>query len=89
MLVQVRNISAHHSRLWNNDYLIKPRVQDVIFKNVFLLEKNNNTNEVSSNYYNTALIINYLLKCINKNFSWFDDLKKLFDDFSEVDKTKM
>lgn len=40
-------------------------------------------------YYNATLIINYLLKHINKNFSWLADLEKLFSDFELIDKTKM
>ena len=32
VLVVIRNISAHHSRLWNRVYTSRPRVNDVIFK---------------------------------------------------------
>ena len=91
LLVQVRNISAHHSRLWNNNYIIRPRIEDVIFKNKFLLEEKNNIKEVISNYYNTALILNYLLKHINKNLNlhWLDNIKALFNEFELVKKEKM
>jgi len=89
LLVQVRNISAHHSRLWNNDYKMRPRIQDVIFKNKFLLEENWNKKEVASNYYNTSLIINFLLKHINKHLWWLDDLEGLFKQYEWVPKKKM
>lgn len=91
LLVNIRNICAHHSRLWNKEYIVKLRLRDKTFWNKFLLWeiKNFNTPEVVPNYYNATLIINYLLNHINKNFSWLDDLEKLFNDFEKVDKIKM
>jgi len=35
------------------------------------------------------LIINFLLKYINKNFSWLDNLEKLFEEFPDIPKEKM
>ncbi len=89
LLVHIRNISAHHSRLWNNNLLIKPRIEDVIFKNKFKLEKLNNWKEVISNYYNATLIINYILKIINPNLWWLEYLEELFKEYPEVPKEKM
>lgn len=91
LLVNIRNICAHHSRLWNKEYIVKLRLRDKTFWDKFLLWeiKNFNTPEVLPNYYNATLIINYLLKHINKNFSWLADLEKLFSDFELIDKTKM
>jgi abortive infection bacteriophage resistance protein len=85
----VRNISAHHSRLWNNNYTVRPRINDVIFKDKFLLEKNNSNLEVISNYYNVALIIAKLLESINRELCWLDDLEKLFGEFFDIPKDKM
>jgi hypothetical protein len=34
-------------------------------------------------------VINFLLKKINKELAWIDDLEKLFLDFSNVDRKKM
>jgi len=44
---------------------------------------------VIPNYYNVALIINYLLKHINKKLDWLDDLEKLFNEYSLIEKEKM
>jgi abortive infection bacteriophage resistance protein len=66
LITQIRNISAHHSRLWNNSYKVRPRVEDTMFKNKYILEELNGAREVKSNYYNSFLIIEYLLSTINK-----------------------
>lgn len=91
LLVQVRNISAHHSRLWNNDYKVRPRIEDVIFKDLFLLEENWSKKEVIPNYFNTCLIINFLLKNINKNLEmhWLENIINLFEKFPWIDISKM
>jgi abortive infection bacteriophage resistance protein len=90
LLVNMRNISAHHARLWNRKYIWKPRVDDVIFRDRFQLYDNQfGISEVLPNYYNATLIIHYLLNIINKNFSWIDDLEWLFYEFPEVPKISM
>jgi len=89
LITQVRNISAHHSRLWNNSYIVRVRVDDVMFKDKYILEELNDKKEVKSNYYNTFLIIDYLLSCINKWLSWTEDLQKLFEEYPEVPKDRM
>lgn len=78
LLNRVRNICAHHSRLWNKNLNIKLKSKDKIFENIFMKNWNN---EVISNFYNSALIINFLLKHINKNFWWVNDLEELFNNF--------
>lgn len=89
LLVNIRNICAHHSRLWNKEYVVKPRVKDKMLWWKFSTYINTDSIKVViPNYYNTTLIINYLLSHINKDFSWLDDLERLLWD-SEIDKTKM
>lgn len=85
LITVIRNISAHHSRLWNKEYIIKLSSKDKIYWNIFT----KNEYGVISNYHNTALIINHLLKKINRNFSWLDDLEKLFLEFDNIDISKM
>jgi len=90
LLTNIRNISAHHSRLWNKEYIVKPRKKDKILWNKYLTSYNkDNIEVVISNFFNATLIINYLLKIINKNFNWLDDLEKLFEEFPEIPKEKM
>jgi len=50
---------------------------------------NKKIEEVIPNYYNTSLVINYLLKHINKNFSRLEDLQKLFSEYSDINIEKM
>lgn len=82
----IRNISAHHSRLCNKEFIFKLSVKDKKLWSKFLFSYEKNKKEVIPNYYNFSLIINYLLKNINKNFCWLDDLEKLFNDFSDISK---
>lgn len=78
LLNTLRNISAHHGRLWNRKYITKLKTTDVKFKNIFHTKLNDHwSKEVIPNYHNATLIIYYLLNCINENFWWLDDLNKL------------
>jgi hypothetical protein len=45
--------------------------------------------KVVTNYYNSALIIHYLLKKININLGWLGDLEILFNEYIEIPKDKM
>lgn len=81
-LNKLRNVAAHHSRLWNKNLNVRLKITDEIFGDRFKKQPWKDWRiEVVSNFYNSALIINYLLKNINKNFWWLDDLDKLFHDF--------
>ncbi len=85
----IRNISAHHWRLWNRKFIVRPRIKDKKLGHLFSLEGDEKRNEVIPNYYNATLIIHYLLNIINKNFSWIDDLEWLFYEFPDVPKISM
>ena len=88
LIVQVRNICAHHWRLWNNDLHIRLRKKDVILKDKFVLEKTSKW-EVAKNYYNFFLVASYLLKIIDNKFNVVDRLDYLFWKYPNVDKHKM
>jgi len=86
LLNKLRNISAHHSRLWNKRYNVSLKVNDNIFWDVLRKwknPKNNNREEVISNFYNSVLIINYLLRHIKNSLSWIDDLESLFKEYED------
>jgi abortive infection bacteriophage resistance protein len=90
LLNKIRNISAHHCRLWNQMYWVKLKTDDKIFSNKFQKELNDEWVEVVvSNYYNTTLLINHLLKQINPNLWWLNDLETLFNEFPNILKEKM
>lgn len=84
LITVIRNICAHHWRLWNRKLIIKLKTDDVKFRNYFQIEENNWKKEVISNFYNSSLVISYLLKMINKNFHWIDDLEKLLNEFPNL-----
>lgn len=85
LLKTLRNISAHHWRLWNRKYITKLKIEDVTFRKYFQIFKNKKwNNEVKSNYYNAILVISYLLNKINKNFWWLDDLDKLIKKYQKL-----
>lgn len=88
LLNTLRNISAHHARLWNRIYITKLKATDVKFKKYF--QKMSNQIEVKPNYYNSLLVISYLLNKINKNFWWLDDLDNLIKKYeATIDIKKM
>jgi abortive infection bacteriophage resistance protein len=85
LLNTLRNISAHHWRLWNRKYVTKLKVDDVIFREHFQTKLNqSNRKEVIPNYHNAILVIYYLLNKINKNFWWLDDLNNLISKYDKV-----
>lgn len=86
LLTTLRNISAHHSRLRNRKYITKLKMKDVKFKNIFQKRHNEKKTklEVNPNYFNSLLIIFYLLNKINKNFGWLDDLNGLITKYNWI-----
>lgn len=61
----VRNICAHHSRLWNREFKITPKVpltKPASLNSQFVTE--------SHNIYNTLIILMYLTNVIDPNTSW-------------------
>lgn len=76
----IRNICAHHSRLFNRIFRISPTKQALI--------KELNTDYRNTFYY-LAMIINYYLKTISNDISFEDDLIRLFAKYPNIDKTKM
>jgi abortive infection bacteriophage resistance protein len=89
LINKIRNISAHHSRLWNIWYNVRLKLNDSVFWDKFQIKGWTNGSEVVSNFFNTALIINHLINKINPNLGWLSDLKQLFEDYPEVQKEKM
>lgn len=90
LIVNIRNISAHHSRLWNTEYIAKLRKRDKnLWKYYTFFINEKWWTEVKPNYYNSTLVINYLMKHINKNFDWIDKLEELFREFNDIDISKM
>lgn len=89
-LVNIRNICAHHWRLWNRRYVFKVRANDTKFKTKFQKFTNRRWyTEVIPNYFNLTLIIVYLLRRINKNFDRLGDLRKILKSYKNKYNKRM
>jgi abortive infection bacteriophage resistance protein len=90
-LVYVRNICAHHARLWNSQMRIKPlhiksnKNPQTVHKNTWL--KNNQV--CSNRMYIVLSMIIYLLNIINPKHSFKQKLDDLFKKYPNIDKTAM
>lgn len=76
----VRNICAHHSRLFNRVFRIAPTKHIKIGE---LQKANNNT------FYYIAMIINFYLILMSKDHSFEDNLQILFAKYPQINKSKM
>jgi len=83
-LVYVRNICAHHARLWNRQMRISPLPLKT-HKNTWLNNKQVSNNRI---YFILSMII-YLLSIINPKHSFKQKLDVLFSEYPSVDRTAM
>lgn len=80
-LSYLRNLAAHHQRLWNRSYTIKP----IIFRKML------GVNEPFSQdrFYAQALVIQILLREISPHHAWKESLKNLFEQSLFIDIKKL
>jgi len=83
-LVYVRNVCAHHSRLWNRVMRIQP-VKPIRPKNRWLSNINIHNNRT---YYVLSMIL-YLLSSINESNSMVNDFNSLLSKYDNIDTTAM
>jgi len=83
-LVYVRNICAHHARLWNRQMRISPLPLKT-YKNIWLNNKQASNNRI---YFILSMII-YLLNIINPKHSFKQKLNSLFLKYPNIDKAAM
>lgn len=76
----IRNISAHHSRLWNRQFVIKAKIpkHKIEFKGL-----------INDKYYTFAVMTHYVLSAIDDTFDFKDELKSLFEKYPKIDKKSM
>lgn len=74
-LTEVRNICAHHSRLWNRKFTVTLTIP----KNPKSLAEKMNQNE-KRRLYNTLVMLNYLLNIVSPNNSWQKQLIELIEE---------
>lgn len=81
VLATIRNICAHHSRLWNRKLKIK-------FSEPQKIVEWNNNYVIPDNVYSICFVISLLLK--NNPYNDFENkLNQLFAKYVNIDKTKM
>ena len=73
----VRNISAHHSRLWNRQFVIKAKIPK---------HKKEFKGLANDKYYTFAVMTHYVLRAINDTFDFKTELKNLLEKYPHVDK---
>ncbi len=82
----VRNLCAHHARLWNREINIEPALLSFSKRHKWL---SNPTSENRRKLYYFIAMINYLLQTVNPDSSFTRRLKELFVEFSEAKKGAM
>ena len=83
-LTAVRNMCAHHARVWNSLLKIQP-LSPRKPQNLWLTNTIANTNRI---YYVLSIII-YFLNVVNPNHTFKQKLEKLFLEYPNVDRTAM
>ena len=82
-IVYVRNICAHHSRLWNKTLRIQPLFPRKV-NGIFISESVRN-----NRLYYVLCIIQHLLLIVNPNTTFQERLKALLAEFHNVDIAAM
>lgn len=93
-LVYVRNICAHHSRLWNKKLKIQPmsprRPRQPWIESFNTIDtRTGNEIDVKDKVYYSISMIQYLLNTINPNNTFKEKLSALFEKYPLIDKKAM
>jgi abortive infection bacteriophage resistance protein len=83
-IVCIRNVCAHHERLWNRKLRIQPLFPRVT-RNTWLVSEPADNNRL---FYALSIII-YLLNTVNPNHSFKQKLETLFRKYPNVDRAAM
>lgn len=83
-LVYIRNMCAHHVRLWNRQMRIRPLFPKNSFNNWLANQQVDNTKI----YYVLSMIV-YLLNIINPNHSFKQKIEDMFLKYPNVDRLAM
>ena len=86
-LVRVRNICAHHERLWDRDLQSTFKIPD-------RLGNNRSASTIFSRrdvgrIYNTLVMVAYLMERINPRAEWRQRLTALLDDYGQLPRSSM
>ncbi|MBN8521461.1 MAG: Abi family protein [Alphaproteobacteria bacterium] len=75
----IRNLCAHHSRLWNRIFTFKPLIPKG-------MEADFTPNTL---FYAQALMLNVLMHSVSPESRWTEKLKDLLDEYPAIPKEKM
>ncbi len=75
-LTHIRNLTAHHSRLWNRRIVVTMTIPTLPVD----LAKQFNP-KADRNIYNTLVMLGYLLKLISPGTSWSVRMRKLIEEY--------
>lgn len=81
-LSYVRNVTAHHGRLWNHPLVSQPMLPRA--GEVPLLEHMRTYGSTQTRVYGAAAVAQHFLRVINPNSLWKERLKDLWDAFPQV-----
>lgn len=80
-LTIVRNICAHHSRLWNRELGIKPELPK---RTSFLWPESLTRPSHNVRVYVVMCMLNHLMRKVSPDTSWHQRVKSLFEEFRGV-----
>jgi abortive infection bacteriophage resistance protein len=78
-IAHLRNLSAHHSRLWNHVFTITPQIPKTLKEYVPRNDK----------FYAQAVVMRGFLTTISENSNWSGRLSELFDQSPDIDIIRM
>ena len=78
-LAYVRNVCAHHGRLWNRELSLRPE----------LLVEWGVPSGAAGRMYGVCLVLHHLLKFINPTFQWKEGLETLMIHYPGVSRAAM
>lgn len=89
-IVYVRNICAHHSRLWNRVMSISPRIpRRPSYKwlnNLFIIDpQTGHKHQLNNRFYFVASMVTYLLNIVNPHHTFKERFKELLAKYPTVD----
>jgi abortive infection bacteriophage resistance protein len=79
-LTYTRNLCCHHSRLWNREFIISPKVNKNFGNNMKLSRRK---------FFAQALVIEALLKTIAPTNHWSKNLKDIFNKYPNINIQNM
>ncbi len=90
-LTFVRNICAHHARLWNRELSVKPKLPTS--KHIQWVTPENSSPDRRVDYtrrlYAVLAILNYFMRQINPGSTWHIRLKTLLERYPDIHLTSM